>query len=583
MGNLTETLFNVEYNDIINNQNYHDTSKGEIGNSNPSIEKKGIEKYPANILDLNKTESSIRSISKIPISSKNVIIQKKGDPKEDYEVIRELGAGAYGQVYKVKNKYNNSIRAMKKIDKKWLGNLNDNEVMKEVEILKNLNHPYIIKLYEYYVTDKYLFLIYEFCDEGDLQRKIQKLKKFPEFIVKIIMLQIFKALIYLEEKCIIHGDLKLENILVKCYDNDKRTHKDGFIEAIKHDMQIVDSINSRDEIDKNEDNNEKKEKENTYDLSKYSIFNYGIKLIDFGCSKMFTRTKKNFSDIIGTLVYCSPEVLANDYNKSCDMWSCGVLMYALLSGYFPFDGENEEEITGKILYGKLEFDNKYFHGVSEDAKDLISKCLKKIPSKRITIQDALNHKFFKDLKQSKNFTEEEKKQLLKLKKLNKQSKFYQLVLTYLSYNFSDNKILNNLLNLFNKLDRNGDNKITKYELFKAYKEAGIPLTSKELDNIVNAIDFDNNGSIDYEEFIRICIPKEKLFTEENLENLFLLFDKDKNGLITSYEIMDFIQSSKKVKEEVKQKILNEISDVADEIIDCEQFKKIMITMANSGN
>ena len=116
------------------------------------------------------------------------------------------------------------------------------------------------------------------------------------------------------------------------------------------------------------------ENTNIYDLKKLNIYNYGIKLIDFGCSKMFTRTKKSFSDIIGTLVYCSPEVLANYYNESCDIWSCGVLMYCLLSGYFPFRGEDEDEVTSKILSGKYEFDIEIFNNVSDEAKDLISKC-----------------------------------------------------------------------------------------------------------------------------------------------------------------------------------------------------------------
>ena len=86
--------------------------------------------------------------------------------------------------------------------------------MKEIEILKKLNYIYIIKLYEYYITDDFIFLINELSNEGDLQSKMMKIKIFPEFIVKIIMLQIFKALRFLNEKSIIHGDLKLENILV---------------------------------------------------------------------------------------------------------------------------------------------------------------------------------------------------------------------------------------------------------------------------------------------------------------------------------------------------------------------------------
>ena len=609
----------VDNDSILNNQNYpHSFYNKTIDDRNYTFRKSGKEKIPSSKMELGDLKPKsilLESISKIPISSIDVIIGKRGDPYEDYKKISNLGEGTFGKVYKVKNKNNNSIRAMKKIAKHWVNELNDNEVEKEIDILKDLNHPYIIKLYEYYVNDKYIFLIHELCEEGDLQGKIKKIGKFPEFIVKVIMLQIFKALMYLNEKNIIHGDLKLENILVYSYENNDNKDNDGFIEAIKHDMDIIngsfnsisslknfkidikdiDNINrklnekhQREEINsygttfklrgqKKKDKKINKSK-NIYDSLNLHIFNYGIKLIDFGCSKIFTRTKKNFSDIIGTLLYCSPEVLANDYNESCDIWSCGVLMYCLISGYFPFDGDNETEITRKILTGKYEFDIDHFNGISDEAKDLISKCLKKEPRKRISIQEALNHRFFDDLKEIKKFTEEDKKKLKNLKNLSKYPKFYQLVLTYLSYNFSDNKLLNELSQLYDKLDDNSDYQITKAELYKAYKEAGIAISNEELDKIIKSLDFDNNGYIDYEEFIRMCIPKEKLFTEANLENAFLLFDKDKKGFITPSEITDFIQSNKNINEKTKKKIKKEILDIADEIIDYEEFKIFMLTI-----
>ena len=242
----------LNHNDIIYNQNYplYYNGKG-TDEINQTFRKSGKEKLPSSQIKLSASKSiesrELKTTSRIPITSKNVIIKKKGDPDGDYQVLAELGHGTYGKVYKVKNRNNGSIRAMKKISKYWLGNLNEKEVIKEIEILKNLNHPYIIKLYEYYTTDDYIYLINELCNEGDLQKKIKKNKKFPEFIVKIIMLQVFKALSYLSEKSIIHGDLKLENIMVECYDNSKENNnrKDGFIEAIIHDMQIINgSINS---------------------------------------------------------------------------------------------------------------------------------------------------------------------------------------------------------------------------------------------------------------------------------------------------------------------------------------------------
>ena len=619
--------------DIIFNQNYPNNAfnSKSMEIQYQSLNKEQKERFPSNQILLGnarKNQPLLRA-SMVPICSNNIIVQKKGDPFQDYEVLEKLGEGTFGKVFKVKNKNNNCIRAMKQIGKKFIGDLNDSEVLKEIEILKQLNHPYIMKLYEYYVNDDNLFLISELCDEGDLQKKIVKIGKFPEFIVKIIMFQVFKALMYLSEKYVIHGDLKLENILVVCYENKEndcgcknKDQEDGFINAIKHDIDILlkdeDLINSYNEsstfkkdnnissvnkklnerhkredihsyktnfqFGRNKKNNFKNESKkqkliSIYDEKKLNIFNYGIKLIDFGCSKIFTRYRKSFNDIIGTLVYCSPEVLANDYNAGCDIWACGVLMYCLLSGHFPFYGKNEEEITSKILSGKFEFDIELFNDISEEAKDLITKCLKYDVSRRITVEEAINHKFFYNLNYSSKFTEDEIKKLKSIILFNKNSKFYQLVFTYLSYNFSDNKLLNDLNNIYFKIDKNSDWKITKVELFKAYKLAGIDVTQEQIENLIKTMDFDKDGKVNYEEFIRICIPKEKLFTEQNLENAFNLFDKNKNGFITPSEIIDIIVGNRNISEEVKNSIKEEILQVADEIIDVDEFKSLMLSLS----
>jgi calcium-dependent protein kinase len=188
----------------------------------------------------------------------------------------------------------------------------------------------------------------------------------------------------------------------------------------------------------------------------------------------------------------------------------------------------------------------------------------------------LNHKFFYSLKRSNKFTAEEIKKLKSLKLYNENSKFYQLVFTYLSYNFSDNNLLNHLNNIYYKIDKNCDWKITKGELFQAYKDAGIPITLEEIDKIISLMDFDQNGNIDYEEFIRMCIPRDQLFTDKNLENAFLLFDKDKKGFITPKDIINVIKANKILDDDLKKAIKEEILEVADEIIDCNEFKHLML-------
>ena len=233
-----------------------------------------------------------------------------------------------------------------------------------------------------------------------------------------------------------------------------------------------------------------------------------------GCSKIFTQYRRTFEDTIGTLVYCSPEVLKNNYNQKCDIWSCGVIMYILLCGKYPFYGSSEEEITKKILVGNFNFDNDNFKNVSDNAKDLIKKCLIHDKNKRITVKDALKHEFFAGEIDINNIFEDKidtKNVLINLKNNSRKiSKFYQTVLAFLSYNFADKEELKKLRKIFYKIDLNLDGKLSKEELFLAYKEAGIKINKEELEKLINLIDFDGNGSIEYEEFIRVTLPKEQL-------------------------------------------------------------------------
>ncbi len=245
MGGLAETFCCIENRDILENPNYPQSFEDNSKSIRSLTLNKELLPSDQIILKDIVNEQNFTETSKIPISAKNIIIQKKGDPFQDYKIIKKIGEGAFGVVYKVKNKNNNSIRAMKIIKKYFLNKDDDSEIKKEIEILKTLNHPYIMKLYEYYVNNDSVFIISELCEEGDLNSKIRKIKKFPEFIVQIIMLQIFKAIMYLNQKHIFHGDLKLENILVVCYDKDKdkdikkTKNSDRFINAINHDMNIV--------------------------------------------------------------------------------------------------------------------------------------------------------------------------------------------------------------------------------------------------------------------------------------------------------------------------------------------------------
>ena len=552
----------------------------------------------------------------------------KDIPFTNYELIEKLGEGECGEVFIIKNKSNKNVFALRKLKRNKSTNLSENEISQEIENLKQLNHAYINKIYEYYISEDYIFLIEDFCSEGNIQDKLKTIKIMPEFIVKIVMFQLFKALIYLASKNIIHGNIKLENILIELNEIDKEKKrnkkniafpKDKFMNAIdsdisllhnhlgnkganyKYDIREIDSIKI---INKKINESQKKVESNVstglrfgsskaiddklkaipnlkysgsnniYNAGKFEILKYGIKLNDFNCSNIFVRNKNNLKNII----YSTPEKITNEDNNNNeynDIWDCGIIMYYLLGGIFPFQGNNIEEIKQKIALGKFIFDFDKFNGISEDAKDLIKKCLRMDANRRLTIIEALSHPFFDNLKDSKIYLEDEKQILNNLKNNKEYHIFYQMVLTFISHNFNDKQLLHELSRIFYKIDRNSDGKITKEDLENAYEEAGEKISKSELEKIINTVDFDKNGFIEYDEFIRVCIPEDRLFTEANLRNAFNLFDTEKKGSIKHMQVVDALQRENKINPKMIELLKKEVSNMGDELLDFDKFKKLM--------
>ena len=136
-----------------------------------------------------------------------------GDLYGSYELLNYIGKGGFGRVYKVRHKLSNQFRAMKIIKCKAENpHSNSAEILKQINILKTLDHPNIIKIYEFYSTDKYVYIINELCTGGELFNKIVEVKHFTESTACYIMRQLLSAVAYCHDKGVIHRDLKPENI-----------------------------------------------------------------------------------------------------------------------------------------------------------------------------------------------------------------------------------------------------------------------------------------------------------------------------------------------------------------------------------
>ena len=168
-----------------------------------------------------------KSLIDIAIDFKNFIRQRNENVYDIYEKLEHLGNGSYGDVYKVKRKKDNEIRALKEIKKSLLNEGNNfNEIRNEINILKEIDHPNVLEIYEFFEDEKKIYIIMEFCNEGDLFNKAEGCGVMSEFVVKYIMYQVFLAINVLHMKKVVHGDIKAENIaFMKKKEINEKTNK----------------------------------------------------------------------------------------------------------------------------------------------------------------------------------------------------------------------------------------------------------------------------------------------------------------------------------------------------------------------
>ena len=313
----------------------------------------------------------------------------------DYIIERIIGEGKYGKVKLAIHSITKEKVAIKIMEKSKIKTKEDEErVEEEINCLKEINNINIVQFYEIIEDLKNYYLILEYISGGELFSYIIKNEKLDEQTSSFFLYQIINGIKAIHEKKICHRDLKPENILL---DKNKKI----------------------------------------------------LKIIDFGLAKKYNGY---LSTPCGSPSYVPPEIIKGlIYNsKLVDIWSSGIILYAMVFGCLPFDEQNDELLFKKILNGKIEFPNE--DSTSNQCKDLIIKMLESEPEKRININDILNHPFL-------NYGK---------RKFCETQKVYNSFDDYLIINYME-KILNidKKNNIYNNINNNKHNKITTtYKLLK---------------------------------------------------------------------------------------------------------------------
>mmetsp|Transcript_82515 Transcript_82515/g.246051 ORF Transcript_82515/g.246051 Transcript_82515/m.246051 type:complete len:589 (-) Transcript_82515:112-1878(-) len=258
---------------------------------------------------------------------------------DDYKVDGTvLGQGLCGDVVLVLGKIDNRRYAMKTIRKTQVASSKLQQLTAEVEIYLTLDHPNIARLHDVYETEADICLLTECCEGGELYFRLQKRGVYTDSDAAEAARQMLRAVGYLHSHRIVHRDLKLENFLYESEDSASQ-----------------------------------------------------LKLIDFGFAKVWDPSTLMMASC-GSIAYVSPDVLqGKGYTNKCDLWSLGVIVWMLLSGYPPFHGD-EKLMMAKIKAGQADWSHKSrWKPVSDNAIDFLKKLLNKDPQQRMSAQEALRH------------------------------------------------------------------------------------------------------------------------------------------------------------------------------------------------
>lgn len=403
-----------------------------------------------------------------------------------------LGEGMSGKVYSAKRM--GSTYAIKEMQKSALNPEQTAELEKEISLLKRLDHPNVIKLYETYDQTYKRFLVMELASGGELYEDLcegENAGPYNEARAAELFRMMLNAVSYCHSKGVVHCDLKLENFV---------------FESRKAGAQM--------------------------------------KLIDFGLSKKYEKAGRPENKVVGTAYYVAPEVLKKqDYRSSCDMWAMGVILYMMLSGSPPFNGGTDAEICRKIKSGKFKFGPMWQPsadgsdpGVSDDGKDLVKKLLTLDVSNRLTAKDALAHPWFKNAPAltgkplSKNVTDS-------LSSFSKAKDLKKLAVDMIAFTLTPDQILK-MRDDFQTMDADGSGEISKDELASALKNNDkFKSSPDEMKVLFDAMNSDTStANISYSEFLSAAIAKNHYLAEERLQDAFNKLDQDGNKMITRADL-----------------------------------------------
>lgn len=497
-----------------------------------------------------------------PSMSLQLIINNKGRLEDYYNCSEVLGKGSFGVVRRahLASCGSGAGRAVKSISKERMKD-KIGALKHEIEIMKMVDHPHVVRIFEIFEDSVDLHLVIELCMGGHLESYVNKLGRLRESSASAAMQQLLQAVVYLHQNLICHRDLKAENCLLAAAEPLERN---------------------------------------------------SLKVADFGLSCIF-KPGLLMTSCVGTPSHMAPEVKAKKYDQACDSWSCGIIMYFMISGLVPYDKNAEEGKKYIISFGQ-----RHWAEASSECVALATKLLVKSAKQRISPKDALSHPWFAKTVPKMPMIPMSMEQCENLRKYRTYNKLKRAALSLTASLVSEADLFDHS-RLFVSMDLNGDGHLSASELADGLAASSSQASSAGAAADTNPLKATGQGSspkaaarrlsvkagtpppaatptaaeiaammpdmarpeaefvpFTYTEFVAATLNRQHFFTEKIIKAAFSSLDRNSDGGIDVNEVAEGRLLGALTEHQISQ-MLAEMDANGDAVIDLAEFTAMILS------